>query len=165
MAVKVQESYSLIIGGPFWRLQSVLGLLRADRLPTVKTAVLFAAVAWLPPALLAILQGVALSETLGGRAFLLDFGVYARFIIAIMMFVVTSGSLMRADAELLRQVTDAGLVPPEEQAGFKAALQRADQPDRAFARGEALMLCISFAVSVARPVLQVTELGVPGSVR
>jgi len=165
MAVKVQESYSLIVGGPFWRLQRRLGLLGPDRLPTVKTAVLFAAVAWLPPALLALLQGVALSETLGGRAFLLDFGAYARFIIAIMMFVVTERFADELGAVLLRQVTDAGLVPPEEQAGFKAALQRADQRTR-FARGEALMLCISFAVSVASLFSsRARNSGIPGSAR
>jgi hypothetical protein len=128
-----------------------------DRLPTVKTAVLFAAVAWLPPALLALLQGVALSETLGGRAFLHDFGAYARFIIAIMMFVVTERFADNRDAALLRQVNDAGLVPPEEQAGFTALLQRADQRTNS-ARGEALMLCVSYAVSVASLFLQVTEL-------
>ena len=157
MAVKVQESYSLIVGGPFWRLQQRLGLLGSDRLPTVKTALLFAALAWLPPALLALLQGVALSETLGGRAFLLDFGAYARFIIAIMMLVVTERFADELDATLLRQVTDAGLVPPEEQAGFTASLQRADQRTSSV-RGEAIMLSISYAVSVASLFLQVTEL-------
>jgi hypothetical protein len=157
MADEVPGSYSLLIGGPFWRLQKRLGLLGPDRLPTVKTAVLFAAVAWLPPALLALLQGVALSETLGGRAFLHDFGAYARFIIAIMMFVVTERFADNRDAALLRQVNDAGLVPPEEQAGFTALLQRADQRTNS-ARGEALMLCVSYAVSVASLFLQVTEL-------
>jgi hypothetical protein len=36
---------SIIIGGPFWRLQQRLGLLGPDGLPSVSTALIFAAVA------------------------------------------------------------------------------------------------------------------------
>ncbi len=49
---------SIIIGGPFWRLQQRLGLLGPDGLPSVSAAIISAAVAWLPPALLSMTQGI-----------------------------------------------------------------------------------------------------------
>jgi hypothetical protein len=48
------EKFSLVIGGPFYRLQQRMGLLGPDLLPPASTALLFATVAWLPPAVLSV---------------------------------------------------------------------------------------------------------------
>ncbi len=143
-----EEKFSLVIGGPFYRLQQRLGLLGPDLLPPMSTALLFAAIAWLPPALLSLVQGLAWSESLGGRAFFLDFGAYARFLIAIVMFVVMERTAEKRIAALIRQFRDAGLVPPEERSRFITALQLADRRSSS-ALAEAIILGVAYVVSAS----------------
>lgn len=66
MTDKADVKFSLVIGGPFYRLQERLGLLGPDLLPPLKTALFFALIAWLPLALLSMAQGTAWNEALGG---------------------------------------------------------------------------------------------------
>ncbi|MDQ3774151.1 MAG: hypothetical protein M3461_07200 [Pseudomonadota bacterium] len=148
MTEKPEEKFSLVIGGPFYRLQQRLGLLGPDLLPPMRTALLFAAMAWLPPALLSVAQGLAWSESLGGRAFFLDFGAYARFIIAIVLFVVMERVAEKRIGALIRQFTDAGLVPPEEGSRFITALQLADRRSSS-ALAEAIILGVAYVASVS----------------
>ncbi|MFH0351147.1 MAG: hypothetical protein ACHBMF_04325 [Chromatiales bacterium] len=137
----------------------------------MRTALLFAAIAWLPPALLSLAQGLAWSESLGGRTFFLDFSAYTRFIIAIVMFVVMERVAEKRIAALIRQFTDAGLVPPEERSRFITALQLADQRSSS-ALAEAIILGVAYVASASggfrsMSLLQVSWLGslVDGYVR
>lgn len=104
MTDQMDVKFSLVIGGPFYRVQERLGLLGTDLLPPISTALLFALIAWLPPALLSMAQGTAWNEALGGgRAFFLDFGAYARFIVSIVMFVVMERFAEAHIAAIVRQ--------------------------------------------------------------
>ena len=157
MKKATKDTFSLVVGGPFWRLQQRLGLLGPDRLPPMSTALLFAAIAWLPPALLSLAHGTAWSESLGGRAFLFDFTAYARFTISIVMLVLMERIAEGRIAELFHQVSAAGLVPPDELSRLTAALQRADRRSSS-ALAEAIILGIAYAASVYGLFVQVSEL-------
>lgn len=159
MKKNTKEIFSLVVGGPFWRLQQRLGLLGPDRLPPMSTALLFAAIAWLPPALLSLVQGDAWSEALGGRAFLFDFTAYARFTISIFMLVLMERIAEGRIAELLQQISVADLVPPAEQSRYTSALQRADRLSSS-ALAEAIILGIAYVASVHGLFVQVSELKV-----
>lgn len=54
-----QPLCSLVIGGPFSGLLNHLNLLGPDRLPTSTAALIFVALAWLVPGLLAAAEGTA----------------------------------------------------------------------------------------------------------
>lgn len=133
------EKFSLVIGGPFYRLQQRLGLLGPDLLPPPSTALLFVALAWLPPALLSAVQGTAWRGSLGGQAFFLDFGAYARFLISIAMFVLMERMAEKRIATLIRQFHAADLVAAVERSRFVQALQRADRRASS-GRAEAVVL-------------------------
>ncbi len=155
-AEKTEGATPIIIGGPFWRLQQRLGLLGPDGLPLASTALIFAAVAWLPPALLSVAQGTAWNETLGGRAFLLDPVPYARLIIGIAVLVITERIAKERGAALIRQFTNAGLVPPEERVGLTTALQSAQRRSSS-PLAEAIILGLAYASSMIDAVAQVWE--------
>jgi len=76
--------------GPFHALQERLGLITGTELHAGRRAVLFAALAYVPMLLLALLQGYALGEH-HERALLFDFGAYAT-VVAIAAFVLMEQS-------------------------------------------------------------------------
>src|SRR5262249_3241563 len=73
--------------GPFHRFQQTLHL--ADPLSprTSRRALLFALVSWLPLVALAAVQGLAINVD-PRRSLLLDFTVYARFLVAVPLFLL-----------------------------------------------------------------------------
>jgi hypothetical protein len=116
-------------GGPFYELQSRLRLLHRHNLAAGRRAVLFAAIAWLPLLLLSFVQGTALGD-FEQWPFLLDFGAYARFVLAVMIFVLMEPMAERRLRRLVSHFVDSGLVLqaqlPAAAAALLKALQRRD---------------------------------------
>jgi len=146
MTEQRHERFSLVIGGPFYRLQQRLGLLGPDLLPPVRTALLFAAIAWLPPALLSVMRGYAWDTALDSRAYFFDFVAYARYLVAIVVFVSMERSADARIASLTAQFPAAGLVPADERGRLMEVLRLADRRSGS-ALAEALLLCAAYAVS------------------
>ena len=74
-------------GGPFFELQRRLGVLREDALLAGRRAAIFVALAWGVPLVLSLIAGRAFGPS-AMHPFLLDFGAWARFFIAIGLFVL-----------------------------------------------------------------------------
>ena len=74
-------------GGPYYDLQRQLGLLHERALNAGRRAAILVTIAWGVPLVLSILSGHAIGP-LASRPFLLDFGAWARFFIAIGIFVL-----------------------------------------------------------------------------
>jgi hypothetical protein len=147
MAEQTDSKFSLVIGGPFYRMQDRLGLLGPDLLPPIRTAIIFVALAWLPLALLSAAQGMAWNASLGKHSFLLDYTVHARFIISIFMFVMMERSAEKRIAMLIRQFFDSGLVRAEDRPRFQQALRRADEHSGS-TLAELAILALAYAISV-----------------
>jgi hypothetical protein len=62
MSAAEPVAFSLVVGGPFHRALGRLRLLGGDSLPTRRTALLLALLAWLPAASLALAEAVARSR-------------------------------------------------------------------------------------------------------
>src|SRR5215468_6094461 len=77
---------SLMRSGPFHRFQQTLHLEDSLNPRTARRALLFALVSWLPLAALAAVQGLAINVD-PRRSLLLDFTVYARFLVAVPLFI------------------------------------------------------------------------------
>jgi hypothetical protein len=125
MHAVVDADFSLTIGGPFHRLQCRMGLLGADQLPNARAALVAMAIAWLPLALLSFWTDRAWDPALGGRALFFDFGVYARFLIAVSVLVLMERVVERRLLSLLVQFQRAGLLGNEQLPAFRECVATA----------------------------------------
>ena len=111
--------------GPFYELQLRLGLLNEADLAAGRRALIFAALAFLPPLLLAAMQGHALDPR-PEHALLLDFAVYAVVIgiVALVLMEQTSDTRMKL---LIRNFDLHGLVPTEVRPCLRRARERMER--------------------------------------
>ena len=106
------DPISLVRGGPFHRALDRLGLLGADRLPTPRAAVAVALLAWLPPAILAVVQSLT-DDSYRGFSFFSDFTTHTRYLFAIAMMIATERYASGRVSLLLRQFRSAHLIPDD----------------------------------------------------
>ena len=111
-------------GGPFFELQRRLGMLREDALLAGRRAALFVALAWGVPFLLSLVEGSAFTLA-DGRAYLLDFGAWARFFIAIGLFMLSEQQIEYGLNGKLGQLVRAPILAPDSFAAAASAVVRA----------------------------------------
>jgi hypothetical protein len=132
-------------GGPFYELQSRLNLLHQHNLAAGRRAALFAAMAWLPLALLSLVQGTAIGS-FEELTFLLDFSAYARFLLAVAIFVLMEPMAEQRLRRLVSHFVESGLVLqtqlPTAAATLLKALQRRDSRT-----AEIVALVVAYALS------------------
>lgn len=124
--VEPDTSFSLVAGGPFYRMLRRLGLLGADQLTTSRTATVLAMFAWLPPALLAAVQMLA-DGSYQGWGYFTDLTVPARFLIATWALIATERYADSRFQILGRQFREAQLLSPADIARFEAIVNIADR--------------------------------------
>src|SRR5262245_41298888 len=98
-------------GGPFYDLQLRLRMLRENALNAGPGALAFIALAWGVPLLFTLIAGKA-TGPFAERPYLLDIGVWARFVVAIAAFTLAEGRVERQLRQTLRQFTLAPLLAP-----------------------------------------------------
>jgi hypothetical protein len=118
--------FSLVVGGPFHAALGRLGLLGADRLPTPRAAIGLAAVAWLPPALLAVAQTLV-DDRYSGWSFFADGTAHARFLLAVAVMVATERYADGRIGPLVRHFRESQLVAEAGLPAYSDALVRADR--------------------------------------
>ncbi len=134
------EDYLSARGGPFYNLQHRLRLLHESALNTGRRALIAVAIAWGVPLLLSLISGHAFGE-FRDRPFLLDLGVWARFVIAIAAFILVEPLVevtLRRKLIQLKAVLAPSAIPHAAQAVASALRQR----DSAIAE----MICVLLAV-------------------
>jgi len=157
--LQIPETISLVRGGPVHRLQGRLGLLAEDGLPSMRCGLLLVALAWLPLAGLAMLDGRNFDFQLGST-FFTDLGAYARYILAIFVLIVTDRATDRRLSRVLAGFGHSGIVGPESRNEFLAVLVRAD--DRTSSgRAELVMLLAAFVIAALsiRHAVQINPAG------
>jgi hypothetical protein len=134
------EDYLAARGGPFYNLQHRLKLLHKSALNAGWRALIAVAIAWGVPLLLAAISGHAFGE-FQDRPFLLDLGVWARFVIAIAAFILVEPLVevtLRRKLIQLKAVLAPSAIPDAAQAIASALKQR----DSVIAE----MICVLLAV-------------------
>jgi hypothetical protein len=107
---------SILRTGPFCRLQQAVGLMDADNPRTVRRAVLFALISWLPLVALAGVQGLAINDD-PERSVLMDFSTYARFLLAVPLLIVGEAVADKRFLMIADYFIASGIVAgPERQA-------------------------------------------------
>ena len=125
-SVDDSERFSLVAGGPFHRLLRRLGLIGADQLPKWQAAVGLALIAWMLPALLAILQSLV-DDGYPGREYFTELTAYARFLVGIFAMVATERYADGRFVLIVRQFREARLLDAGSFPAFQAALATADR--------------------------------------
>ncbi len=137
---------SLVRGGPFWRLQRRVGLLGEDSLPTWTGAVKVAAFCWLPMAALAGLDSRNWDLEYD-HSFFTDLEAYSRFLVAIVILIITDRTTDHRLHKLLVTFENTGIVARALHADF---FQRIVLGDKRTSSGvaEMMMLVFSFVLTV-----------------
>ncbi|SOE86911.1 hypothetical protein SAMN05446935_7434 [Burkholderia sp. YR290] len=105
-----------------YRIQRRLGLIPADGMGTVRRAIIFAAVSWLPLAIWAVVTGRASWQASGDDALLAHFGIHVRCLVAIPLLVIAEGIAQTFIPACLRYFVEAGLVPVDKLPQFRALI-------------------------------------------
>jgi hypothetical protein len=111
-------------GGPYYDLQQRLGLLHERALNAGRRAAILVGLAWGVPLVLSAIAGHALGPA-ATRPFLLDLGAWARFFIAIGIFVLMERLVEERLRAHLRQFVSAPLIAPGSQPAAADAVVRA----------------------------------------
>lgn len=133
-------------GGPFFILQQKLGLLHQSALRAKPRAALFVGLAWGVPLILAIIAGTAWGH-FDDSPLLLDLRVWARYFIAVGLFILIEPRLEQTLNKHLQQFTRAPLLAPGSfEAAARAVSKALSRRDNRLA--EALLALVAFALSI-----------------
>ena len=135
-------NFFVACGGPFYELQRKLGLLREDAFHAKPRAVMLVALTWGVPLVLSLITGDAYGP-FADKPFLLDAGAWARYFIAVGLFILMEKQIEERLNMHLAQFTRAPLLAPES---FEAA---AGSVTRALKRRDAIhaeIICIIIAI-------------------
>lgn len=140
-------------GGPFYDLQQRLGLLHEQSLRAGRRAAMLVGLAWGVPLLLSALEGHAFGPA-AVRPFLLDLGAWARFVVALGMFVLMERLVEERLRVHLRQFVRAPLLAPGAQpAGAEAVVRALRRRDNRMAELVCVVLAYALTLAGAQIVL------------
>lgn len=120
----ISDSFSLMRGGPVYRVMHGLGVIRPGVPTAPLVAVLLVAVAFVPLAFFAMGERMLLPGQ-GSIALLGDYAVLARLLVAIPILVFAAAPSDDVLRGAMRYVGRSGLVPEIEHARFEAIVHRA----------------------------------------
>jgi hypothetical protein len=106
---------------PPYHLESWLGLIRAGHPNVGRRAILAVTIAWLPLAVLTLLRGDFMRPD-HANAFILDFGCYARYLIALPLLVLAEALCAPRLTAIARQFLNAGLIADADRPAYEQAV-------------------------------------------
>jgi hypothetical protein len=116
--------FSLVAGGPVYRLQQWLGLITSESPHLARRAVLSMLLTWCPLLVLSAAQGLAIGHEVR-IPFLYDFAAYAPFLVAIPLLILAEGLIEHHIAGVEAHFMRARLVPERQYPEYESALDRA----------------------------------------
>lgn len=156
---EIPERFSLVAGGGYHALLGRCGWLNDDGLPTTRTALVLALLAWSLPAAFVALQSL-LTDYQGGEEYFLDPTVYCRYLLAVFILVTTERMADERVSMLIRQFRDSGLLDQRGGGQFALAVREADRRVNS-GLAEIVILVFAFVWSVSTTQLS-TVLSVDG---
>ena len=115
--------FSLVCGGPLYRLMVKLRLIKPSVGELHRRILVMAGLAWLPLLVLSLIEGRAVGGVV--LPLLSDVATYAKFLLALPMVLVAEVILHRCLADAVPQFIRRGIVPPELAPRFDAAVASA----------------------------------------
>lgn len=108
--------------GPPMRLQRSLGLVKPEQPRVVRRALLAAAVAWIPLALLTTAQTISFADA-SANWFFSDFSIHARNLIAVPVLILAEVDCIPRLEHIVGQFVDAGLIANSDQQRYRNAVE------------------------------------------
>jgi len=129
-------------GGPFYELQRQLGLLREDAFRAGSRALLFVGLAWGVPLILSLVAGDAYGAP-ADKPYLFELGAWARFFIAVGLFMLMERQVEERLRKHLQQFARAPLLAPDSfQAAAEAVTRALKRRDGRLAEAACLIMAI-----------------------
>jgi len=113
--------FLLTEGGPLYRIEERVGLIKANSQLTVRRAVFSAVVTWLPLLILSAIQGTAFGHKVP-VSFLSDFSAYTRFLFAVPLLLLAEIILGPKIAEAAEHFVASGVVSEKDFPQFDRAV-------------------------------------------
>jgi hypothetical protein len=113
--------FSLVTGDPLHRAQRLVGLIPARGLGTVRRIAIAVALTWLPLVLWALWKHLLLPGT-AAEPLLRHFGIHARFLVALPLFLASEGLVERSLRRVLPQFLSSGVVDESLEPAFRRIL-------------------------------------------
>jgi len=113
---------SLIRGDLLFRLQRKVGLIPQQGLGIVRRALFWSLLAWLPIAVWGWLNGDLL-PTAGGEPLLAHFGINARLLLGVPLFIIAEGTMHGTLTALLPRLVSSGIVPASQLDRLRSVLE------------------------------------------
>jgi hypothetical protein len=151
------RSFSVTEGGPTFRIEKRLGLIRANSPRMLRTAWVAIGVTWVPLFVLSILQGNAIGHRVE-VPFLRDFAVHVRFLLSVPLLLFAETIVGSHWADAAGHFVSSGLVADEDFARFDAAAKDGIEL-RDSAAPELLLIvlaCAITAITLASTVVHVS---------
>ena len=114
--------FLLMEGGPLYRLEKSIRLVKANAPFTIRRALFAAALTWLPLLILTAIQGRAFGHSVA-VPFLNDFSTYSRFLLALPLLLLAEIILGPRIAQAAEQFVTSGVVIEEDFPQFDAAVE------------------------------------------
>lgn len=140
------SDFSLVAGGPLYRLLRRTHLSGDEMQWTVRRMVVLAVLAWVPLLLLSVIDGRAWGTDVA-LPFLHDLEVHAKLLIAIPLLIAAEVTAHRRLSPIVRQFLDRDLIPETERPRFDAAIAAAMRL-RGSAVAEVLLIVFVYVVGV-----------------
>lgn len=149
-------SFSLFEGGPVYRLEQKLGLVRDGRKRSGFCVLLVLLIGWVPLLLLAAAQGLVIGPT-RLESFLMDFAINVRLLVTVPVFLLGEAICREQLSTVVRQFLDAGLVKDESRAQFDTVVQDTVRVSRS-GRTDAVLVSLAYLHSAAALLALLFEL-------
>jgi hypothetical protein len=141
-----KRPFLLMEGGPLYRLEKRIGLVRGKAMLTRRRAGLSIVITWLPMLVLSIIQGTAFGKA-GPVTFLHDFSVYTRFLLGVPLLLMAEVILGPRIAEAAEEFVNSGLLVEKDYQKFDAAVERG-LASRDSVTAELILLILAYGVSI-----------------
>jgi hypothetical protein len=119
MTATILYDEKLFDGGPPRRLEAALRLVKPDKPRTIARAVLISMLAWAPLILLAAIQSFAIGQD-KVTDLLLDFGVHARYLVAVPLFIAAEAFTLSTLGRTARHFVEADLIRDSDRPRFES---------------------------------------------
>jgi hypothetical protein len=150
--------FLLAHGGPFYNLQRQLGLLSEDAFRAGSRALLIVGLAWGVPLILSLIDGNAFGQP-SDKPYLLELGVWARFLVAVGLFMLMEQQVEERLRALLFQFVRAPLLAPQSiEAAAKAVTGALKHRDARLAETICLAIAILATIGTYSRLLEAESL-------
>jgi hypothetical protein len=116
------EEFSLVRGGPFYRLLVRRGAANEEAIHVVRRALAATAFTWLPLLVLSVVQGLAYGKHLQ-IPFIEDFAVNVRFLIALPLLIISEVGIDQRLRTTVNHFLKSGLVTEAALPSFEAVIE------------------------------------------